>query len=275
MPASQAAPRLLGEFLRERRSRLRPQDFGLAPGLRRRTPGLRREEVATLCGISPTWYTWIEQGRTASVSEDTLAALAAGLRLDRAERAYLFELMSRADPSRPAGPSADAIELRALVDAVRAPAYVLDRDWDAVVWNRPAGRLFADWLGSPGRARSAQDRAEDETRGGPHNLLRYVFLDPRSRALIVDWPERARRLVAEYRADSAGWPEDPVRQRLLAELGAGSAEFAQAWRAQQVLSREGGLRGFRLPGGELRQYRQFTLRVAQSSEHKLIVLSPA
>jgi transcriptional regulator with XRE-family HTH domain len=89
---------LLGEFLRARRDGLRPQDLGLPVGVRRRAPGLRREEAAQLCGISPTWYTWLEQGRITGVSVATLAAIARGLRLSRAERNYLFQLAARADP---------------------------------------------------------------------------------------------------------------------------------------------------------------------------------
>ena len=97
-------PQTLGQFLRARRDRSRPEDFALSGGHRRRAPGLRREEVAVLCGISPTWYTWIEQGRTSAISVETLGALARGLRLSQAERTYLFELASRADPA-PARPA--------------------------------------------------------------------------------------------------------------------------------------------------------------------------
>src|SRR5277367_4008803 len=122
------APRslLLGEFLRARRESLQPLDLALPQRSRRRTPGLRREEVAQLCGISPTWYTWIEQGRTAAISPATLVALAQGLHLTPAERAYLFEIAGRVDPS-PAGPAATAgLELAALVGVIRTPTYVLD-----------------------------------------------------------------------------------------------------------------------------------------------------
>src|SRR6185437_7922689 len=125
----------LGDFLRARRDRLLPEDFGFPRG-RRRAPGLRREEVAQLCGISPTWYTWIEQGRTTAVSVETLSAIAAGLRLSRAERAYLFELSARADPAPPRIEGSDPQQLSALLRVVRTPAYVLDRHWDAIAWNR-------------------------------------------------------------------------------------------------------------------------------------------
>lgn len=251
----------LGEFLRTRRDRLRPEDFGLPRG-RRRAPGLRREEVAQLCGISPTWYTWIEQGRTSAISVETLSAIAAGLRLSRAERAYLFELSARADPAPPRVEGSDPQQLLALVQAVRTPAYILDRHWDAIAWNRPAAEFFVDWLGSGSRMVE-------------RNLLRYVFTDDRAPAFIVDWGERARRLVAEYRADTASWRDDPVRKAVVHELCAASSAFEAAWRSQQVLSREGGLRSFQHPKRGCCTYEQYTLRVAQRPELKLTILLPS
>jgi transcriptional regulator with XRE-family HTH domain len=255
------ARRQLGEFLRAQRERLRPDDFGLASGPRRRTPGLRREEVAQLCGISPTWLTWIEQGRTTSVSVPTLAAIARGLKLSRAERQYLFELASRADPAPPGESGTDPQQLQPLVDAVRTPAYVLDRHWDAVVWNKPAIELFAIWLG----AGKNTDR----------NLLRFVFTDPAARKFIVNWADRARRLVAEYRADTAAWRDNPARKALVQELADASAEFAAAWESQRVLSRDGGRRIFAHPRKGRVEYDQFTLRVAQRADLKMTVLVPA
>jgi transcriptional regulator with XRE-family HTH domain len=251
----------LGEFLRSQRDRLRPEQFGLPAGQRRRAPGLRREEAAQLCGISPTWFTWIEQGRTRSVSVPTLAAIARGLRLSRAERAYLFELAARADPAPPHAENADPQQLQALVKAIRTPAYVLDRHWDAIAWNRPASELFAPWLGK----RTAADR----------NLLRFVFEEPASRRFILNWSNRAARLVAEYRADTAAWRDDPVRRALVQELSDSSAEFAAAWKSQQVLSRDGGRRTFAHPRSGRVDFDQFTLRIAQRADLKLTVLVPA
>ncbi|MEO6187135.1 MAG: helix-turn-helix transcriptional regulator [Steroidobacteraceae bacterium] len=249
----------LGEFLRARRDRLLPADFGLPAGQRRRAPGLRREEAALLCGISPTWFTWIEQGRTTAVSVPTLAAIARGLRLSRAERQYLFELAARADPAPPRAAEADPQQLRGLVDAIRTPAYVLDRHWDAVVWNRAATELFAPWLGA---------------RTGDRNLLRFVFLHPAARKFIVNWNDRTQRLVAEYRADTAAWRDDPVRRSLVQELADGSTQFAAAWKSQQVLSRDGGRRCLLHPRRGRVEYDQFTLRVAQRPDLKLTVLVP-
>ncbi len=279
---------LLGDFLRARRDRSTPEDFGLPGGLRRRAPGLRREEAAALCGISPTWYTWIEQGRTQAVSVETLGAIARGLRLSHAERAYLFELASRADPAPPRPDPSDPHQLVSLVRAVRAPAYVLDRHWSAIAWNRPAAELFQDWLGAQPDRRSAarsgerssvrqSERSSTASGGGQppdRNLLRYVFLHPRAPSFIVDWPERARRLIAEYRADTAAWHDDPVRRALVDELSWGNATFAAAWRLQNVLAREGGLRRFQHSRRGSCEYEQFTLRVAQRAELKLTILIP-
>ncbi len=250
---------LLGGFLRARRDGLRPHDVGLPAGTRRRAPGLRREEVAQLCNISPTWYTWLEQGRIKGVSVTTLAAIARGLRLSQAERAYLFQLAARADPAH-ASTGVSAHPMSALVQTVRTPAYVLDRHWDALAWNRPAASLFADWLGPRARER---------------NLLRYVFLDPRARTFIVDWPERSQRLVAEYRADTAAPHNNSARNALVHELAAASAEFATAWRAQRVYARDGGPRHFAHGRRGLLAYEQYVMRLAENAELKMTVLVPA
>ena len=226
---------------------------------RRRTPGLRREEVAALCGVSPTWYTWIEQGRDVAASAATLRALAEGLRLGAVERAHLFRLAGRADPDPLPPAAADVEPLRLLLDAIDAPAYVLDRHWSAVAWNRAAAKLFGDWL-TPDAAPAP-------------NLLRWVFLDPAAARLIVDWEVRAERLVAEYRADSVGLHHDAAHRSLVAELSQRSAVFDSVWRAQRVVAREGGERAF-APAGAPQLFEQFTLKPALRPDLKLIVLAP-
>jgi len=159
------APALsLSAFLRALRERQSPAEFGLAAGPRRRTPGLRREEVAQLCGLSVTWYTWIEQGRDVSVSSSTLARLARGLRLSRAERTYLFELAGKHDPDKQRDGAEDIpVGVLACVDAIAGPAYILDRTWTARRWNAKAAHLFCGWLGTVGQ----------------HNLLATSFCTPR------------------------------------------------------------------------------------------------
>ena len=250
---------LLGAFIRTHRERLSPAELGLAPGLRRRAPGLRREELAALCGISPTWLTWIEQGRARSLSPSTLAALAGALRLTPAERDYLFDLAALRDPQAAGSPDDPAMQdtLAKAVSQLRSPAYVLDRDWVAIAWNRMAAALFTDWLGKQSRNR---------------HLLHYMFLDPSARSLVCDWAVRARRLVAEYRADRSAALQEPACREQVAALRARSPEFDSFWCQQDVQEREGGERTFMHPSQGRIVYRQLTLRVAHAPDVKLVML---
>ena len=141
--AADAQAHTLGSFLRNLRERQSPSAHGIAPHSRRRTAGLRREEVAQICGLSSTWYTWIEQGRDVSVSSSTLARLARGLRLSRAERAYLFELAGKHDPDKQRESVEDIpAAVLACVDEIAGPAYILDRMWTARHWNAGGAPLF-------------------------------------------------------------------------------------------------------------------------------------
>ncbi|OEZ62544.1 helix-turn-helix transcriptional regulator [Duganella sp. HH105] len=252
----------LGEFIRAHRERTLPDSVGLPGGGRRRTPGLRREELAQLCEVSPTWLTWLEQGREVQASGKMLARLAEVLRLSAAERAYLFSLADRLDPHHDDDGGSAEEALDAIVAAVGAPAYILDRQWDAVAWNPQAARLFAGWLAP---------RPQSSSRP---NLLRYMFLSPAARELIVDWPERARRLVAEFRADIGRHAGEQALAVLIAELSDASATFAELWTLQDVVGREGGLRRFRHPQqGEL-SFNQVTLHLAKRHDLKLVMLLP-
>ncbi|MEK0082408.1 helix-turn-helix transcriptional regulator [Geminicoccaceae bacterium SYSU G07066] len=256
-PLSAAQRRSLGDFLRVRRERLMPQHVGIPAGPRRRTPGLRREEVAQLCGLSVTWYSWIEQGRDVSVSPTALARIARALRLDRAERAYLFELAGRKDPQLdPHGDATDLPDVLAdCVEAIRSPAYVLDRLWNARAWNVAARDLFTGWLD-----------------GAEKNLLRFIFLDPVARSLVCDWELRARRVVAEFRADVSAHLDDPRTGALIEELARRSTLFARCWQEQDVVAREGGERTFQHPQRGLVRYRQTTFQLAAHVGWKLVML---
>lgn len=250
--------RLLASFLRRHRERLTPAEAGVRTGsARRRTPGLRREELAQLCGISPTWYTWLEQGRDVSVSPAALARLADALHLTPAERAYLFELTRKRDPDMPAAGQADGPppSLLAALAAMTAPAYLLDRSWTAVGWNPQAERLFSGWLA-----------------GAEPNLLRYVFLDLSARDFIQDWENRGRRLLAEFRAETARYPDDPTLQQLVDGLRQTSPLFARLWEDQSVLEREGGLRRFNHPLDGALTLEQVTLRPGDRSAFTLVML---
>lgn len=250
----------LGEFVRSARARVTPRMAGLPDGARRRTPGLRREEVAQLCGISVTWYTWIEQGRDVSVSPAVWARIARVLQLARAERAYLFELAECADPQQPREDGGSAPELlRACVDAVAAPAYVLDRAWNVLAYNEPMRVLFDDWP-----ARDAQP-----------NLLRYIFLDPAARELVVDWEQRARRVVAEFRADAGAHLDEPDVTALVDTLNRESPVFEHWWTRHAVVEREGGQREFQHPRQGRVSFQQITFRLATHPELKLVMLLTA
>lgn len=260
-PLEASPARALGEFIRAHRERLTPQAVGLPPGPRRRTPGLRREEVAQMCGVSPTWYTWIEQGRSVSASSDALARIAVALRLSRAERAYLFELAGERDPAEPTPASNDApAALIATVGLVDAPAYVLDRQWNALAWNIHAAELFAGWLDAP------PDPAHER------NLLRFTFIEPAARTFIVDWETRARRLVAEFRADSIRHLSDGPTRALIDALASESEAFGRFWASQDVGEREGGTRAFDHPRHGRVVYDQITLRPAHREDLLLVVL---
>jgi hypothetical protein len=252
--------RALGDFLRSARARVQPDTVGLPAGQRRRTPGLRREEVAQLCDISTTWYTWIEQGRPVTVSPTVLARLATVLRLQRAERHYLFELAECADPEHDRG-SSDALPpvLADCVHSITAAAYILDRCWNVMSWNEPFLFLFDGWP------------ARDERP----NLLRYIFLDPAARSLVVDWEQRASRVVAEFRADVGSHAGDPDVREVLQDLLQQSPVFAHWWTRHTVIDRQGGVRDFQHPKSGRLSYQQITFRLATRPDCKLVMLLPS
>ena len=248
---------MLGAFIRAHRERLPPP--ASAAG-RRRTPGWRREELAEATGVGVTWITWLEQGRDVSASAQALARLADALRLNPAERASLFDLAGRRDPADVQQVGGDIGQaLLGLPALLEVPCYLLDHRWTARAWNVAAQALFVGWLDT-----------DDEDK----NLLRYVFATPQARTLIGDWPGRAHRLVAEFRADFSRRPNDGALLDLIEELSQGSPDFARFWREQTVFAREGGLRSFLVPGQGLQHYEQTTLVPASSKDFKLVCLAP-
>ncbi len=237
------------QFLKARRDALAPADVGLPEGRRRRTKGLRREEVALLAGVSVTWYTWLEQGRPINASVDVIEALARTLRLDEAERQHLLTL---ATPTPSASQGAVALPddvpdaLVRLITAMEpAPAYVLSPRWEFLAWNRPQSRLYP-----------MIDHLTDEER----NLLWVVFAEPTARELIVDWADQAHRILAEFRAGTAGLRADPKVNTLVERLTAASPEFAEWWPQLDVAQFQTRVRRYRHPrAGELAfEYQQLT-----------------
>ena len=268
-PRPESRRRTLGDFLRTHRARLAPGSLGLPAGPRRRTPGLRREEIAQAAGISATWYAWLEQGRDVSASPTALAALAGALQLTPAERTYLFELAGRRDPE--GTPATDAMDvppaLAAAIAAIAGPAYLLDRTWTARAWNPPAARLFVGWLDAGGAA----------TDGIGRSLLRYVFLSPIARRVIPDWENRARRVLAEFRADTGTHLDDPALRALVDDLARRSRFFARCWGEHAVVERAGGERWFQHPRDGKLRYEQIAFTLASRPDLKLVMLvaSPA
>lgn len=232
----------LAEFLRARREAVRPEQVGLPRGAtRRRTPGLRREEVAMLAGVSLTWYTWLEQGRRINASDDVLRAIGRALRLDETGIEHLLGLAQ--PPGTWPGAAVEAPEeaptaLVRLITAMEpAPAYVLGPRWEFLAWNAAEERLYP-----------ALATLEPPQR----NLLWVLFCDPFTKTLIVDWDIHARQALAEFRAGTAALRGDPQFHALVELLTAESPEFAEWWPEHEVLAFETRLRRFRHPdAGEL------------------------
>lgn len=252
----------LGEFIRAHRERIQPQAVGLPSIGRRRTPGLRREELAQLCSVSPTWLTWLEQGRPVSASTKVLEKMADVMRFSQAERAYLFRLADKVDTQFPTISSAPNQVLMDVVRAIKAPAYILNLQWDALAWNKPAKDLFASWLDQP---------VDISTP----NLLRFIFLTTSSKKFLVDWPKRAERSVAEFRADTGKFVDQEPVKIVVDELMTQSRDFRHYWRQQNVVGRDGGERQFVHPRDGKLIFNQVTFRLATQQDLKLVVLLQA
>ena len=221
----------LGAFLSSRRGRLQPGDLGLPTG-QRRTPGLRREEVASLAGVSVSWYTWLEQGRDIGVSAEMLKRLSIVLRLDPAESLHLLALSSR-QPLVVTIPGALSDALVYLVQAIDpVPAYVRNNRLDILAWNPAVGDLFVDY-----------GKLEPHER----NTLRLMFLYPPYRSLMRDWEQQARATISVFRAARAKVSDKAPFDRLVEELCLASAEFRTWWPAVDVQGFDEGLKRLRHP----------------------------
>jgi transcriptional regulator with XRE-family HTH domain len=266
MTLSAAAPdeirkRELGAFLRSRRERLEPADVGLPAGLRRRTPGLRREEVAMVAGVGTTWYTWLEQGRDVRPSNEVLAALGDALKLDPAERRHLFILAGRSAPDpRPRSiERVDAPLLHTLTSLANQPAYVIGRRWDVLAWNTAAEAIFGDYSRHEGDAR---------------NIMHLLFTDDAHRQLLDNWEELARAALGLFRADSARYIGDPDFERLIAVLTAASPQFRAWWPRRDVLRRLSGVKKIHHPRAGAMAFEHMSLSIDDGSDMKLIVYTP-
>lgn len=211
---------LLGSFLRDRREKLDPAALGFSPS-RRRTPGLRREEVAQLAHISPTWYTWLEQGRGGAPSAEVLERIGRALMLTEVEREHLFLLaLGRPPEARYRARDAVTPRLQRVLDALEpCPALIRTATWDVVAWNRGVGVMMADFGSMPHQER---------------NILRYLFLDPKARVHYEQWPNVARFVVGSFRIDVERAGAAEAVEPLVEEMKRLSPEFARFWRENGV-----------------------------------------
>ena len=265
MPDSAAATRArdLGQLLRSRRDRLSPTDAGLSEGTRRRTRGLRREEVAQLAAISPTYYAFLEQGREMRPSRQVLDALCVALRLDPAERVYVHDLVHGEGRAKSAATPAAAEEilpaLGALVDRLDpSPAYVTGRTWDVLAANRAARLLWTDWP-----ARPPADR----------NMLWWMFADPAAPVVLPDWPREAAALLGRFRAASTRHPGDAAFTALRDRLLEHSEDVRKWWPRHDVAPLSSGSKRLYHPDlGEL-IFEHVVLQLVDNPDHRLVTFN--
>jgi len=253
--------RELSNFLRTRRARISAADVGLPTASRRRTPGLRREEVAQLAGMSVTWYTWLEQARPISVSAEMLDSLARVLRLDGIERVQLFQLALR-EPVIDSKPKAQRISplLKQMLDQMEhLPAFIVGARWDVLGWNLAADAFFGF---------TSIAMAE-------RNMVWLFFTDSTLRSLIVDWPTRARDVLARFRVNYGRHAGDKPFVDLVDRLKSVSSEFAEWWPRHDVLPQNEGLKRYNHPLVGRLQLQHVSFSVMDDPELILTILAPA
>jgi transcriptional regulator with XRE-family HTH domain len=251
----------LADFLRKRRESLTPEEVGLPDGGRRRTPGLRREEVSLLAGVGTTWYTWLEQGRDVRASLEVLEAISRALKLTPTERTHLI-LLGRGEDPPPCKSPAERVSptLRRLIENLGPnPAFVLGRRWDYLAWNRAACALFGDFGSIPRAAR---------------NHVWLTFMDPSRREMFSDWEKSARLLVAKFRADSARYLGDPSFEELIGALRHSSPEFCRAWKRHEVSGGGEGRKEVNHPIEGLMVFEHAGFRPQHALDQRLVLYSP-
>ena len=250
----------LADFLRKRRAHLKPEEVGLPSGGRRRTPGLRREEVAHLAGVGTTWYTWLEQGRDVRASLDVLEAISRALRLTPAERTHLV-LLGRGEVPPPCK-SDERVSptIKRLIENLGPnPAYVIGRRWDYLAWNRAACALLGDFEDVPRAAR---------------NHLWMHFMDPARREIFPDWARNSRLIAAKFRADHAHHIGDPSFDELVTTLRKSSPEFCKLWGKHEVATSGPGRRTVLHPVVGTLIFEHAVFHPHDTPEQRMILFSP-
>lgn len=263
MPAARSLERSrieLAEFLRSRRERLTPEEVGLPSGGRRRTPGLRREEVATLARVGLSWYTWLEQGREISVSSTFLDNLSRALKLDATERRHLYLLAQQRPPCEPGRTwcVVPPLIIRLIEDLDARPSYVLNLRWDVLAWNDAADRLF-------GFSEQIPER---------RNLLLMLFTSKRLRQLLDPWEGQAVQIFSSFRRDFVQGTQDAEIVGLVKDLERVAPEFCDWWNRQDIHGPCQGIRYFRLDGIGQMVFEHTTLTVDVDRHLRLVYYAP-
>ncbi len=258
---SQQAYRLheLADFLRVRRARLAPEEVGLPRGNRRKTPGLRRAEVAQLVGVSVDWYTWLEQGHSITPSTQVLERLVHALRLDANERSHLF-FLAHQQPPPALVPESEVVSpaLQHFLDAFGSrPAFVSGRRWDVLARNDAGCAVFGDH-------REAATPRERNTIWG-------VFTNPMARQFIVNWEDDARQLLAQFRSSCARYPEDAQLAELIHDLQLCSPEFRAWWPDHEVRGGQEGRKTLNHPQVGYLVFERLAFQVFDTPDLKVIV----
>lgn len=254
----------LADFLRKRRASLSPGEVGLPPGLRRRTPGLRREEVAHLANIGTSWYVWLEQGREVHPSTPVLESLAQALRLTPNERRHLFLLADQPLPA-PVSPAEESIGpalQQVLSDLNPSPAYVLGRRYDYLAWNIAADGLFA-----------ISNTLAETSSPYARNLVWRLFTSPTTRER-PNWEMVARATLAEFRTAHARYPGDPWFEELIEELKQVSPQFCQWWPHHDVRSALDGHKVIMHPTLGSLEFEHVTLQVLTEPDIRIMIYTP-
>lgn len=256
--ASQRAK--LSDFLRNCRARLMPADVGLPSAGWRRTPGLRREDVAALAGLSATWYTWLEQGRDVRASDRVLENLSRTLRLSPEERDYLFLLaQGRPAPIRPHTEDQVPETVRHTLDAMNLPAQVITPRWDLLYWNTMIARCLTDYAQIPKPER---------------NLVRILLTRPEYQLFPEDYEARVRRIAAKLRVDYSQAGNDPAFDTLIEEMCEVSPLFRDAWRSPEVVGRAEGVNRLMHPELGLITYEHTSYVVEGIPSLRVVVFAP-
>ncbi|HXQ42519.1 MAG TPA: helix-turn-helix transcriptional regulator [Candidatus Udaeobacter sp.] len=253
--------RELAEFLKVRRARLVPTDVGLPAGNRRRTRGLRREEVAALAGVGLTWYTWLEQGKKIQVSASFLENLARALKFTEAERTHLFVLAQHRLPPLPrSGLQSNASErLQSILDAIGSPAYARNSRFDVVAWNSANTRMFGDF---------------SLIASGERNVIWLMFARTYHRRTMPNWEADARGLLAKFRMNFGQAADAKEFLSLISELNISSADFRRMWAEHDVSDLGEGVTHFSSPRhGEL-VFQHHTMMPEALPDLRIIVFIP-